>query len=197
MINFDTFEYLPNSKTPILKGKIPNLLFDELVKFVDVCNEIKNHPLAYLKNHKNIGKNSYQVSVPTTIIENSFLMAYLNHLSEYYASKQLNTDISNLYRKFPLRRNYGHFDGYDLWINYSEYGSENPEHNHSGSLSGVIYFENESNLPTIFSNNIEFIGQKGDIIIFPAETMHSVPLQKTNNTRITFAYNMDFIEQIS
>lgn len=194
MINFNNFEYLAESKIPILKGKLPDLLFDELTNFVEICNQIKKHPLAYLKDHKNKGENSYQVSVPTNIIENSFLMAYLNHLGEYYLSKQTGIDIQNLYRKVILRKNYGHFDNYDLWINYSEYGSVNPEHNHSGALSGVIYFDNNLNLPTIFKDDIEFIGKKGDIIMFPSSAIHSVPLQKTYNTRITFAYNMDFIQ---
>lgn len=193
MITFDHFEYLPNSNLNILKGKLPDLLIKELDSFVIECNKIKQHPLASLKDHKNRGENAYQVSVPTNLVESSFLMAYLNHLGEYYISKELNKNLSTLYRKVLLRRNYGHFDSYDLWINYSEYNSVNPEHSHAGSLSGVIYFDNEYNLPTIFKDDIEFIGTKGDIIMFPSTTIHSVPLQKTHNTRITFAYNMDFI----
>lgn len=191
MIYFDNFEYLPTHKIPILKGRLPEIIIEELNSFVVTCNNIRNHPLAHLKNHKNYGKNAYQVSVPTHLIENSFLLAYLNHLGEYYVAKELGKELDELYRKVTLRRNFGHFDNYDLWVNYSEYGSINPDHKHAGTVSGVIYFENDFNLPTCFKNDIEFIGKKGDIIMFPSQTIHSVPLQKTTNTRITLAYNME------
>jgi hypothetical protein len=85
----------------------------------------------------------------------------------------------------------GHFDNYDIWINYAYKGNYNPEHNHAGFLSGVIYLENRND-PTIFiKNNFEYCGKKGNMLIFPSETLHKVNKQIEQYERITFAFNIN------
>ena len=45
---------------------------------------------------------------------------------------------------------------------------------------------------TIFTEkNIEFVGKKGDMILFPSHLMHKVNKQKEDYERITFAFNVN------
>ena len=163
---FKDFYFLSNSKYPIYVGKLHKELISELDTFINATDQIKNHPLGFLKNHKNAGDNSFQVTVPYDLVNNSFLFAYLNHLGEYYLHLTDHISLDMLRRKVTLRENKGHFDLYDFWVNYSELNDKNEMHIHSGTLSGVIYFSNDNNLATNFQDNISFNGTKGDIIIF-------------------------------
>lgn len=191
---FKDFYFLPNSRYPIYTGKLNNELILELDTFINAANKIKNHPLGFLKNHKNAGDNSFQVSVPNNLINNSFMFPFLNYLGEYYLHLTEQIPIESLKRKVTLRENSGHFDLYDFWVNYSEPGDKNDMHRHSGMLSGVIYFNNDIELPTKFEDNFLFNGTKGDIIIFPSFLWHGVDSNTTNNTRITFAFNLEYFQ---
>ena len=94
------------------------------------------------------------------------------------------------HRDFYLRKHEGHFDGYDIWINYSYKGNFNPEHKHAGDISGVIYLENIDE--TIFPNlDFKFKGNPGDMILFPSDTLHMVKQQEEEYERITFAFNLN------
>ena len=55
-------------------------------------------------------------------------------------------------RNYFIKKWDGHFDGYDVWINYSYKGNYNPPHAHSGAISGIIYLQNNKD-ETIFINN--------------------------------------------
>lgn len=164
--------------------QLPGEIIDEIQNWKNKCDEIKNHPLAVLRLHENVGSdhNSYQVSVPIHLIENSYWLAYTLRLS----ADILKIDHRNLF----LRKYTGHFDGLDCWINYSYKGNENPAHIHAGILSGVIYLNNEdkTNFPEL---DWSIIGKKGDMILFPSNTVHEVKVQEKNYERITFAFNID------
>ena len=90
-----------------------------------------------------------------------------------------------------MREHYGHFDGYDIWANFAYKDNFNPEHKHSGDLSGVIYYKNKDNTPTIFpQHNIQYVGDETTMIIFPSDTLHFVEKQVSTKERITIAFNL-------
>jgi hypothetical protein len=171
--------------TPIIHTILPNEIILELDEWKKKCDLIKNHPLASLMQHENVGTNfnRYQVSVPTFLIDNSFWLAYTMRLCGQMF------EVSH--RSFYLRKWEGHFDGYDFWINYSYKGNSNPRHNHAGFLSGVIYLNNKNDETVFTDYNISFKGTKGSMIIFPSQAYHKVEEQKEDYERITFAFNIN------
>jgi hypothetical protein len=189
---FKDFNLISNTSMPILCGSIPDLIFDELQQFVDDAKKIKQHPLAFLKRHHNLGKNSFQTSVNPILIEQSFLFPYLIKLGEYYLSiREIYTTPQD--RAVRLRSHTNHYDKYDFWINFTNHGDENPMHTHAGSMSGVIYFSNLDELPTIFEDGTKFFGKPKDIIIFPAQLGHMVTRHTSFTERITFSFNLEYI----
>jgi hypothetical protein len=191
---FENFNFINNSNPLIMGGRLPTALFDELSKLVDECREIKNHELACLKQHFNIGMNSYQVSIPSPSVENSFMFPFLNYLGEMYTIKQHSVPHHTVFRKFRLRKHQGHYDGYDLWVNFCNEGDKNDLHSHSGALSGVIYFDNPDYVPTFFENGIQCAGDQGDILIFPSSLKHYVNKLETKKERITLSFNLDRVQ---
>jgi hypothetical protein len=187
---FKDFRIEKGFKYPILKGRLPQEIIDEIDYLVEQCNKIKTHPLAFLREHKNYGKNTYQISVPSLFLENSFIFAFITYMGEYFIHSEKNISFPELRRSISVRKIENHFDGYDFWLNYSNIGDSNPRHNHSGLLSGVIYVKNDSQEKTIFEDGFEYCGDKGDIIMFPSEYFHQVN-EKTNDIeRITIAFNL-------
>ena len=167
----------------IHKVELPFGIVKEVRAWKKACDEIKNSPLAHLKAHDNEGTrtNHYQTSVPISLIEPSYWLPFTLRLcAQLYGGS---------HRNYYLRKNEGHFDGYDLWINYSYKGNSNPEHWHLGCLSGVIFLKNKDE--TIFTkSNVKVVGKPGEMLLFPSDTMHMVKPQKKNYERITFAFNI-------
>ena len=94
------------------------------------------------------------------------------------------------HRHFMIKKWDGHFDGYDIWTNFSYKGDDNPSHNHTGFLSGVIYYQNH-NHPTIFHDyDLGYAGNNGTMIMFPSQVWHHVKEQTTSKERITLAFNI-------
>ena len=139
----------------------------------------------------NAGKNAYQVSIPVHLFENSFLMAFMIHFGAVYTHRVYGVSFNEINRDIRVRNNTNHFDGYDAWLNYAYINNENPEHNHAGIFSGVAYIKNTSYEPTVFEDGVEFLGKVGDIILFPSVYKHGVKTKKTDNERITLAFNLD------
>ena len=102
----------------ILKHTLPSSIYKELQTCIKHTNKIKKNKLACLLEHYNVGHNSYQVSIPFNLIENSFLQAYLIYLGEYYRCKYENLSFKDTQRTVRMRRNQDHFDSYDIWVNY-------------------------------------------------------------------------------
>ena len=164
--------------------RLPLEIIYELDNWKKECDKIKNHKLSHLKFHDNVGSstNYYQTSVPENLISSSYWLAFtLRSCAELFGGN---------HRDYFIRKWYGHFDNYDIWINYSYKGNYNPVHHHSGFLSGIIYYSNQDN--TIFTeNNFEYRGEKGDMLLFPSTTPHQVNVQEKDYERITFAFNIN------
>lgn len=187
---FENFTLTSGTKFPILIGKMPVELIEEIDTLLVECEKIKNHNLSFLREHKNYGKNSYQVSVPKPFLENSFIFAYVNHLGEYYLNKTQNIPFDELYRNVVVRQHVSHFDGYDFWVNYANENDTNPQHHHAGVLSGVIYVTNPTDEKTVFEDGYSHTGVRGDIIMFPAPYFHEVDKKQAGDQRITIAFNL-------
>jgi len=171
--------------TPIFATELPKEIIKEIDKWIVDCKKIKKHKLSYLKEHDNSGTdgNDYQVGIPKKYIDDGFFLAYLLR----FCAKV----FGGSHRSYLLQEHHGHFDGYDIWANFAYKDNFNPEHNHSGDFSGVIYYKNKDNTPTIFSqHNIQYSGDETTMIVFPSDTLHFVEKQVSTKERITIAFNL-------
>ena len=182
----------PGSACPIMVTKIPPQIMKEIGQWVNEGRKFKNSPLAELKAHENVGykmmdgkkHNSYQASISPHLVDQSFWLAWVLRLSEKYWG------MGKDHRSFKLRKWEGHFDGYDLWTNFAYKGDDNPQHNHAGFLSGVMYYRNHGH-PTMFDKyRIAYEGLDGTMVMFPSEVVHHVEPQTVNKERITLAFNI-------
>ena len=178
---------------PVMVIRIPSLIMKEIDVWVKESKQFKNHPLAELRAHENVGyltadgkkHNSYQCSISPNLIENSFWLGWVLRLSAKYWG------IGKSHRTFSIRKNEGHFDGYDVWTNFAYKGDDNPTHNHSGFLSGVIYYKNHKH-PTLFDEyNCAYDGLDGTMGMWPSRVFHHVEPQTANKERITLAFNVN------
>jgi len=182
--------------SPVLIFGIPKQIQKELDVWVKESRKLKDHPLASLKAHENVGylshdgkkHNSYQCSISPHLIEQSFWLAWTIRLAAKYWGGGMH------HREFKLRKYDGHFDGYDIWTNFSYKGDDNPTHHHAGFLSGVIYYKNHKH-PTLFDEyGVGYEGKDGTMVMFPASTHHHVESQTLNRERITLAFNIEKVD---
>ena len=189
---------------PVMIADVPKPIMKEIDEWVKVCREIKNHPLSQLKAHENAAYNyrsvnaarewrnsssysignTYQCSVPSHLVQNSFWLAWtLRACAKYWGN-------GNTHRRFRLREWKGHFDMHDMWINFAYKGDCNLVHRHGGDYSGVLYYKNHKH-PTLFDDyGIGYEGWNGTMALWPSDTNHHVEVQKANKERITFAFNI-------
>tara|TARA_E500000318_G_scaffold11968_1_gene10813 strand:+ start:744 stop:1289 length:546 start_codon:yes stop_codon:yes gene_type:complete len=162
---------------------IPDLLWHDILNLKYKCDQIRQNPLSFLKLHENAGSNAFQVSLPSSDFEKSYLMPFiLRYCSDL---------IGCSHREICFRKNEGHFDTYDIWINYAGKNSVNPVHSHFGNISGVIYIENRFKEPIFFpKRNIVYEGEPKTMILFPSTESHEVKEKKTDGERITMAFNL-------
>jgi hypothetical protein len=194
---FNDFKFVPG--TSVLKGKLPDAIFEEVKEMVEIGRKIKDHPLAYLKHIKTDVGNVYRNTVDIAKLEQSFLMPLLIFLGEYYINKTTNISLDNLNKKVKLKQLIGHHDKYDVWINYSYKGDIVPIHQHGSFMSGNIFIQNEEKAKTIFQHlngvyqgcEVGIVGEPGEIIIFPANLPHYVPTLKEDKERITMTFNLN------
>ena len=177
---------------PVMIADIPKQIQKELDGWIKESRKFKDHPLAALKAHENVGyltmdgkkHNSYQSSISPRLIVESFWLAWVLRLTAKYWGMGKN------HREFSLRKWNGHFDSYDIWTNFAYKGDDNPTHNHAGLLSGVIYYKNHKH-PTIFDQyQCGYEGLDGTMVMFPASVLHHVEPQTVNKERITLAFNI-------
>lgn len=184
-------DYKMLDKVPVLVCKLPEELLAEVNYFVEECRKYQKHPLSFLKQHYNAGKNSFQISVPKVICSDSFTMPYLIYLGQFFLYKLEEIDLEDSLRAVSIRQTSNHFDNIDFWINYSQKGDYNPNHTHADNegMSGVIYITGNGQ-PTVFNNEVEYYGSPGDIAIFPAGLLHKVDEHTDDEERITMSFNL-------
>ena len=180
----------------IICAKMPDPIFDEVKKWIKPCQDIKNNEYAELLNHYNVEKNhnSYQTAIPRRLINNSFFFGYILNLGQLYL-RAANLSENENRRAVHLRNYPGHYDGYDIWMNFIYKGNDNPKHDPAGSLSGIIYIEDDDSQKTNFPS-INYIHEpkNGEIILFPSYLEHTVNVKETKSERITASFNLDVFE---
>ena len=179
---------------PVMVVRIPKPIMKEIDLWVKESKKLKDNPLAELKAHENYGyldnedgkkHNSYQCSISPHLIDQSFWLAWVLRLTTKYWGMGADN------RQFMMRKWDGHFDGYDIWTNFSYKGDDNPSHDHKGLLSGVIYYQNH-NHPTYFDDyDCGYLGENGTMIMFPSQVIHHVKEQTLSKERITLAFNIN------
>jgi hypothetical protein len=178
------------NNVPVLVTKLPVEVSDELLIIIENHKKIKDHKLSFLFETHNKNFNVYQISVRKPIVETTLIFPYLISLGQFYLYKYNNISFEKSHRKVLLRENTNHYDGYDLWINFSNKGNEIPNHTHLGALSGVIYIKNTENIPTIFNGKEKYYGKSNEIAIFPSNLNHEVEKQLEDYERITMSFNL-------
>ena len=175
----------------ILKAQLPDKIFKEVKGWIKPCRNIKDDEYRELLNHRNVGTdhNSYQTAIPRRLIDNSFFLGYIIHFGQLYL-KTANHGEGE--RRVHLRNYPGHFDGYDIWINFTCKGDDNPIHNHAGSLSSIIYIKDKDCEPTHFPA-LDYVHEpkEGEILLFPSNLMHYVATKQTDSERISASFNLD------
>ena len=176
---------------PVTVFDLPDEIVDEINSWVDHCREIKDHPLSDLKSHENFGylydgdgkkHNSYQCSIPRDLLESSFTFPLI--------IRSCADTFGGYHRSYGLLKWEGHFDGYDIWMNFAYQGDDNPAHSHRGDYSGIIYVKNDGH-PTVFPQfRYEHVGKNGTMILFPSCLLHQVNEKMTTSERITIAFNV-------
>ena len=187
---------IPN--TPIHVFDIPSYIMKEIDGMVKESTKWKYHPLGELRASENAAYrhpedgyeyNTFQCTISPRLIEESLMMAWIIRAANIHFVPEKH------HRSIRFRKLTGHFDGYEIWTNFSNKGDSNPRHDHGGWLSGVIYHTNHGH-PTYFNDlDVEYEGKDGTMILFPSNTVHSCKKQTKDKERITLAFNL-ILEEI-
>ncbi len=182
---------IPN--TPIHVFDIPSYIMKEIDGMVKESTKWKYHPLGELRASENAAYrhpedgyeyNTFQCTISPRLIEESLMMAWIIRAANIHFVPEKH------HRSIRFRKLTGHFDGYEIWTNFSNKGDSNPRHDHGGWLSGVIYHTNHGH-PTYFNDlDVEYEGKDGTMIMFPSNTVHSCKEQTADKERITLAFNL-------
>tara|TARA_B100000927_G_C16372177_1_gene431951 strand:- start:151 stop:678 length:528 start_codon:yes stop_codon:yes gene_type:complete len=165
----------------------------EIDGMVKESTKWKYHPLGELRASENAAYrhpedgyeyNTFQCTISPRLIEESLMMAWIIRAANIHFVPEKH------HRSIRFRKLTGHFDGYEIWTNFSNKGDSNPRHDHGGWLSGVIYHTNHGH-PTYFNDlDVEYEGKDGTMIMFPSDTVHSCKEQTADKERITLAFNL-------
>ena len=179
--------------TPITITKYEGSLVDEL-KYIDTLEYIKQ------KDNDNFqSKDSYLLKHKEFKNIKDFIYKCINKFTKnIYQSDQ----------KVVITQ---------CWLNKNPKGSKHHEHVHPNSIiSGVFYFKQNSTLPPIkFSKTLQhgiklnpkkynnlnsdtfFLScTDGELILFPSNLIHSVPLNTGNEERISMSFNTFSIDTL-
>ena len=193
---FDDVTLIGQTPNLIMKVQLPDKIFDEVKSWIEPCRAIKDDEYAELLNNRNVGtgNNSYQTSIPKKYIDNSFFLGYVIHFGELYLKTTNQLPAGNS-RIVNLHNCPGHYDGYDIWVNFAYKGCRgngNALHNYAGALSGIICIKDEHKQPTHFPEiNYTHQPEEGEILIFPSHLMHFVDAKETESERITSNFNLN------
>tara|TARA_B100000945_G_scaffold183907_1_gene147497 strand:+ start:737 stop:1510 length:774 start_codon:yes stop_codon:yes gene_type:complete len=136
-----------------------------------------------------------------------------------YITKYINDAINYIGQPFNSETHSSKFQLIDLWINYMKSGEHNPQHNHNGQLSWVIYLEvpdlteeknnfkgtgmgpgiigfhyGENHRPKWAEHTYKYDPVASHMFIFPAQLRHEVlPFFTKDKTRISVSGNLYLI----
>lgn len=183
--------------TPLFPTFFGKVKFNEHKKYKNIFNSL---------NLKNINAN--QPRNWNSVVHTSF------DSNEKFNTEDLKSDIE----KFLLRHlDIQNLEINSFWYNIYKKGFYQEKHNHcdyGNFLSGIYFYKNPTSpvfvnssdgiissmgYGTVFSNtfvsklrpnNFSPFVEEGDIIIFPSDLEHYVPLYNSDDPRITFSFNL-------
>jgi uncharacterized protein (TIGR02466 family) len=186
-------ELLQIFPTPILITKYKSSLVDEL-KYIDTLDWIEQ------KANKNFkSKDTYLLNHEQFKNIKNFIYESLNKFTK---------NISQSNQKLVVTQ---------CWLNKNPKGSKHHEHVHPNSIiSGVFYFKQDPKLPPIqFSKSIQSAMKldpkkynnlnsdtfllpciDGELILFPSNLKHSVPINMGDEPRISMSFNTFSIDTL-
>lgn len=193
---------LPN--IPLYDTHLPETVIDRLWEYANDASELMNQGLA-----GNISE-SFVLSDKA-----NYLLEFLRPVAERYSMETLTwSEREALGNELKLR---------NLWINYQNKHEFNPGHNHTGTLSFVIWLkipiegDDQHNLPISRNSNcpsasdFEFVytdilgnirdyhikmgkDKEGIILVFPARLRHQVyPFYECDEKRVSISGNLEWI----
>jgi uncharacterized protein (TIGR02466 family) len=175
--------------TPVLRNRVERkFTHDEL----ELVKQISLH--TYKNDGNNISNNDQILEHPTFVGLKEIITSHLElYIQSVYKPKHNLTPYIT-----------------KSWLNYTKPGGFQQEHYHAGSfLSGVLYInavkdndeiafrDDTKEWIAIEPKTVDNLNAKtwwfgvetGDIIIFPSNLMHRVDVTKSNETRISLAFN--------
>jgi uncharacterized protein (TIGR02466 family) len=186
-------ELLQIFPTPILITKYEGSLVDEL-KYIDTLDWIEQKANQNFKS-----KDTYLLNHEQFKNIKNFIYESLNKFTK---------DISQSDQRLVVTQ---------CWLNKNPKGSKHHEHVHPNSIiSGVFYFRQDPKLPPIsFSKSIQSAMKldpkkfnnlnsetfllpctDGELILFPSNLKHSVPINMGDEPRISMSFNTFSIDTL-
>ena len=186
-------ELLQIFPTPILITKYKSSLVDEL-KYIDTLDWIEQKANQNFKS-----KDTYLLDHEQFKNIKNFIYESLNKFTK---------DISQSDQRLVVTQ---------CWLNKNPKGSKHHEHVHPNSIiSGVFYFKQDPKLPPIqFSKSIQSAMKldpkkynnlnsetfllpctDGELILFPSNLKHSVPINMGDEPRISMSFNTFSIDTL-
>jgi uncharacterized protein (TIGR02466 family) len=175
--------------TPLYINSLDIEINESLLKYVnnlEICNNTSNWT----------SKNNYILEEP---IFKTIKLKLEQMLNEYFINI-MGVDLENKL-KIVITQS---------WVNINKKNFSHHQHCHPNSIvSGVVYLQADKKVDKInfLKNDYEFLKfdkirwneynseqysfpiNKGDVVLFPSNLMHSVDKNKTDNTRISLSFN--------
>jgi uncharacterized protein (TIGR02466 family) len=206
--------------TPIYKDPASLENYDPVQIEIKKClNYIKENDdledVSYI--YKDAGKRKKEINyfISDQLIEHHLMKNLEKRIYETLHKYIIHTNWSGMSKDDPITQDNvnSKFKIMNSWINIAEKGVKHEYHSHPGyMIAGVYYFRVSSEQGGINFNNpnlmmyncnfpegnispqsIELIPNDGDIILFPAWLQHGTHQNKSNEERISIAFNINYI----
>ena len=128
--------------------------------------------------------------------DNNFFTSAFNYgdginVLKAYKLTELKEQIDNHFKKY-INKNVNY--KIESWFTLIEKGYYSHVHDHMADYSGIYYYNTNGDDGDLFftdeSSKLNIKPERGKILIFPSTLKHGVEINKTNNKRISIAFNI-------
>ena len=184
----------------MIKSIFPHNFYTEIIpeNKEELVYELEN---AELDEHQNFGwDDGCSVKLERLSIEKKYAKIFKPSLDIFFNELNIKPDQLNIFL-------------HELWRNTYKQGCFQEIHDHTPlHLSGVVFLTDEqegdgrfffynrhnSELPKewrdikVFPDRLYINAERGKILLFPSYVLHGVTIHKTDNPRVTVAFNISF-----